>query len=160
PDRARRPEDVVVQQLIDSVSWLTRMHQRRGDGLLGKAGRLWLGLGMALWGRRKMAAALRRITPDYDAVLDFDLTLRKITHSVSAPMIGVRHFRLWPSRTPEAMRAGRSYQPYACLAVLNEAMRQQALALFGNDLRCVETLPNAFDLAAMRQAASLPLPTP
>jgi len=150
----------VVHQLIAFASWLTRLPQRRRDGLLGKPGRLWLGLGMALLGRRKMAAALRRITPDYDAVVDFDLTLRKVTHSVTPPMIGVRHFRLWPSRTPEAMRAGRSYRAYACLAVLNEAMRQQALALFGNELRCVETLPNAFDLAAMRQAASLPLPTP
>src|SRR5690606_12064824 len=40
--RARLPEDVVVHQLIDSDSWLTRMHQRRRDGLLGKLGRLWL----------------------------------------------------------------------------------------------------------------------
>lgn len=151
--RERLPDDVVVHWLIDPDSWLTRMHQRRRDRTLGKIGRLGFGLGMALLGRWRMAAALRRISPDYDAVVDFDLTLRKITSSVAAPMIGVRHFRLWSDRTAKAVRAGKSYKGYACVAVLNEAMRDQARALFGQELRCVETLPNAFDLQAMRRAA-------
>lgn len=160
--RERLPADVVVHWLIEPDSWLTRMHQRRRDHTLGKLGRLGLGLGMALLGRRRMAAALRRITPDYDAVVDFDLTLRKVTSAVAAPMIGVRHFRLWSDRTPKAVRAGRSYKGYACVAVLNEAMRDQARALYGQELGCVATLPNAFDLQAMRRAArqrpAIPLP--
>lgn len=158
--RERLPKDVVLHQMIASDSWLTRLHQRRRDGLLGRTGRLCLGLGMVLVGRRRMAAALQRITPAYDVVLDFDLTLRKATSSVAPPMIGVRHFRLWPSRTAKAVRAGRSYRDYACVAVLNEAMRHQAKVLFGDELPCVETLPNAFDLAAMRRAAEAPLPVP
>lgn len=158
--RARLPQDVVVHCLIDSDSWLARMHQRRRDHQLGKAGRLVFGTAMAMLGQRRIAAGLEQLTPAYDVIIDYDLTLRKMASAIHQPLMGVRHFRLWSRRTAKAVRTGRAYREYDRLLVLNEAMKSQAQALFADELRRIQTLPNAFDLEAIRRQAKAPAALP
>lgn len=152
--RARMPRDVAVHSLIPADSWLARMHQRRRDGNLGKMGRLAFGLVMAVAGQARIRQGIRSLARDYDVVIDYDLTLRKAAPAIDPPLIGVRHFRFWHRRTHKAARVGRAYRHYDCIVVLNEAMREQAQALFAGEIRHVATLPNAFDLAAIRRRAA------
>lgn len=152
--RQRMPGDVAVHSLIPADSWLARMHQRRRDGELGKAGRVGFGVVMAVAGQARIRQGIRRLAGNYDVVIDYDLTLRKAAPAIDVPLIGVRHFRFWGRRTSKAARVGRAYRRYDCIAVLNEAMHEQAMALFAQDIRHVATLPNAFDVAAIRRRAA------
>ncbi len=158
--RERLPPDVVVHFLIEPDSWLARTHQRRRDHRLGKTGRMAFGAAMSWAGSRRIRAGLLRLAPQYDVVIDYDLTLRKQASAIRQPLLGVRHFRFWSRRTAKAVRTGRDYRHYDCVLVLNEAMRLQARALFAQDLKCIDILPNAFDLQAMRSAAQVPPASP
>ncbi len=148
----RLPPDVTVHVLVPQGR-LTGLIQQRRDHALSLLGRLALGSGMSLWGQPRIAEGLRRLAPNYDLVVDFDLTLRKMAGSLSVPVVGVRHFGFWARRTNKARRVGRDLARYAGVAVLNEAMRAQAADLYGHTLRHVFVLPNAFDLSAMRRQA-------
>src|SRR5690606_25724028 len=136
--RERIPHDVALHFVIPSEHWLSELHQKRRDGVLGTAGRAALGLGMVTLGRSRMRTGVARYAQAYDAVIDFDLTLRKLARSIENPLIGVRHFGLWAKRTAKAVRVGREYRHYDCLVVLNEAMQEQARALYGGQLPRVE----------------------
>lgn len=157
--RDRMPEDVTVHALIPAQSWLARMHQRRRDGQLGMWGRAALGLAMTVAGQARIRRGMRTLACAYDVVIDYDLTLRKAASAIQTPLIGVRHFKFWERRTAKAVRVGRAYRHYDCIAVLNAAMREQALALFAREIRQVAILPNAFDLAAIRLRAAEALAT-
>jgi glycosyltransferase involved in cell wall biosynthesis len=151
--RGRIPDDVAVHVLMEPDSWLARWHQRRRDNRLGRVGRIVFGALMAWRGQARIRHGLERLAPSHDVTIDYDLTLRKIAHHIDRPLIGVRHFGFWQRRTSKAARVGRAYRHYDCIAVLNDAMRAQAVALYGNESPRFATLPNAFDLEAMRHHA-------
>lgn len=158
--RQRIPEDVAVHLLIPADSWLARQHQSRRDNRLGKPARALFGAVMAIQGQRLIRQELERVAAAYDVVIDYDLTLRKIAPHIQRPLIGVRHFGFWRRRNAKAARVGRGYRHYACIAVLNQAMRAQAVALYGDAAPRLTTLPNAFDFDAMRRQAQLAPDTP
>lgn len=150
--RQRLPDDVTVHTLL-APGPLVSLHQRRRDHRLSLGGRLALGLGMALQGRRAIHRRLRTLAGGYDLLIDFDLTLRKSVAAMPVPVVGVRHFAFWPRLTAKARRVGADLARYDGVAVLNPAMQAQARVLYGGALRAVFQLPNAFDLDAMRRQA-------
>lgn len=151
--RDRIPGDVRIHPLVPRSNWLVHLHQQRRDGQLGKSGRLLLGIAMETKGRTLLRRALLELEREYDLIIDFDLTLRKHAAAIRKPLVGFRHFGLWDRLNAKAARVGRAYRHYDCLVVLNEAMRAQALRLYGSSLPRIEVLPNAFDLDAIRAAA-------
>lgn len=158
--RARIPDDVPVHFLIEPGHWLARLHQRRRDRRLGILGRAFFGIGMSWLGRRRITLGLARLAPSCDVIIDYDLTLRKQAPDIRVPLVGVRHFRFWLRRSSKARRVGRDYRHYDSLLVLNDDMLEQARRLYGDQLRQIRTLPNAFDFDAIRAAARESVVTP
>ena len=148
----RLPQDVTLHTLL-APGALVSLHQRRRDHALSAGGRMLLGVGMALRGRREIHARLRTLAAQYDILVDFDLTLRKAVASMPVPVVGVRHFAFWPRRTAKARRVGADLARYDGVAMLNPTMQAQAHGLYGDTLRAVFELPNAFDLESMRRQA-------
>lgn len=149
--RARLPADVRVHVLVPPGR-VSDLMQRRRDHRLGPLRRAMLGVAMQTWVRARVRRELQAVAGQYDVLIDFDLTLRKLAGRLPIPMVGVRHFAFWPERSAKAMRVGRDLARYARVAVLNETMRAQARVLYGDAVR-LAVLPNAFDMGALRAAA-------
>ncbi len=159
--RQRVPADVPVHVAVPAQTAVTRLHQARRDGRLGKVGRLMLAWQLRRAEKRWLRPQLERLQQSQQVLIDFDHTLRKWVSQLHMPAIAVRQFAFWGRRTAKARRVGRDLAAYQRVVVLNEAMQQQAEALYGPPgpaaPRCV-VVPNLFDLEALRAAAAEPIP--
>lgn len=155
--RTQLPADVAVHAVLPADSWLVRLHQRRREGRLGPVGRVVFGLAMKLLGERRLGAGVRTLAGTYDLLVDYDLSLRPHAPRLPSPLVGVRHFMFWHTLSAKARRVGAQLRHYDQVLVLNEPMRAQAQALYG-DTVATQVVPNAFDLDTIRQAAREPLP--
>ncbi|GAA5235423.1 glycosyltransferase [Verticiella sediminum] len=146
------PPDVRTHVLLPAGR-VSALMQRRRDHRLGMLGRAGLGVAMSTWAQWRVRAGLRDLVQGYDVLVDFDLTLRKVAGRLPIPMVGVRHFGFWRTRSSKAIRVGRDLARYDAVAVLNATMCAQARTLYGDTVR-LALLPNVFDFSAMRAAGA------
>ncbi|MGI4857534.1 MAG: glycosyltransferase, partial [Janthinobacterium lividum] len=109
------------------------------------------------WAGRRLAT----IAPQYDVIVDFDLSLRHMAGRFERPWIGISQLSLaarLAGRPAKIARLARQYGRYDGIAVLNRAMADEAHELFGDAIRQVLMLPNAIDIDEIRRRAAAPGP--
>ena len=154
--RALIPPDVEVNILVDRP-WLAYFQARRYERRLGLLGRIARDIHNTLVLRPYVAKRTAELAQNVDVIVDFDLSLRRLSGRFGVTWLGVNHFSFEArlrGRPRKAQRLLAQYQRYDGVAALNQHMADEAAQIFGGKLQRVIVLPNAIDIAAIRERAS------
>lgn len=154
--RAQIPADVPIEVLADRP-WLRYFQSRRHQNRLGKPGRVARDVHSALVVRPHVAKRIKAIASDVDVIIDYDMSLRRLCGQFDVAWLGIHHFSFrarLSGRANRVRRLLRQYGGYDCLGALNEQMAEEALQMFGSQLKGVAVLPNAIDVEAVRKRAA------
>ncbi|WP_410833138.1 glycosyltransferase [Paraburkholderia sp. SIMBA_030] len=154
--RALIPPDVGVEILAD-IRWLNYFQARRQANRLGKLGRIARDVHNTLVVRPHVAKRIARIVQGVDVIVDFDMSLRRLSGRFGVAWLGVNHFSFdarLANRPRKVRRLLAQYQRYHGVAVLNQHMADEAAQIFEGKLKRVVMLPNAIDTESIREMAS------
>lgn len=160
--RARLPAHVAVHVLAPEP-WLSRCRQLKKQRKLGPLGKLYEEVLLPPVRKPLMNQRFRKIlnAGGYDAVVDYDMSLSRITGPLPVPMIGYQHF----SVEHLARGHGRKLRKlrhqckvdYDAVVMLTDSMLADARKLIPEAADKLVRLYNAIDLASIRAKAEQPL---
>lgn len=156
--RALIPPDVKVEVLVDRP-WLKYFQAKRHQGRLGKLGRVARDVHNTLAVRPYVAKRMAELAREVDVIVDFDLSLRRLSGRFGVTWLGVNHFSFdarLGGRPRKIQRLLKQYQRYDGVAALNQHMADEAKRIFQGKLERVIVLPNALDIASIRERATAP----
>ncbi|MBY4895633.1 glycosyltransferase [Cupriavidus sp. AU9028] len=161
--RARLPADVTLHVLAPEP-WLARCRQLKTQRRLGPLGKLYEEVLLPPVRKPLVARRFRQIASGYDVVVDYDMSLSRLTGRLAQPTMGYSHFSLghFAAHNPRRLRKiqRQCEQHYDRLALLNDAMLQEARQLLPQVAHKFVRLYNAIDLAAIRERAAQPADVP
>ncbi|GGP22955.1 glycosyltransferase [Silvimonas iriomotensis] len=164
--RAQIPADVAVHVLAPE-GWLSYFRQKKTQGKLGLPGKIYEEGLLPLVRRAIVSRRFRKIAAGYDAVVDYDMSLSRLTGRLALPMLGYSHFSVahLPSQNPRKLRKLRKQtsEHYDRVVLLNDTMLADIQALIPDQADKFVRLYNSIDLARIReqgQAGPAPLAEP
>lgn len=155
--RALIPTDIEVAILVDRP-WLGYFQAKRYEQRLSKLGRVARDIHTTLAVRPYVAKRMEQLTRNVDVIVDFDMSLRRLSGRFGVAWLGVNHFSFDARLGGKPRKIGRlltQYQRYHGIAALNQHMADEAARIFDGKLERVIVLPNAIDIEAIRERASL-----
>jgi glycosyltransferase involved in cell wall biosynthesis len=155
--KALIPADVPIEILADKP-WLNYFQARRYAKRLSKLGRLGRDVFNTLVVRPYVKERLAALARRFHIIVDFDMSLRRIAGEFDVAWLGVNHFSFdarLGSRPRKRRRLMTQFARYDSIAALNQHMADEAAVMFGDNLRNVFVLPNAIDIARIRERASI-----
>lgn len=156
--RPRIPADVRVH-VLGQAGWLSAQRNRKINGHIGWAGRLYEEVLLPQIRKRVFARRIAHIAQDYDLVVDYDMSLVRFCGDLGRPLVGIGHFRFpEPGRIkPRRQHAlAGYYQRYAAIVAICDAMRAGGVALFPQLADRFVTLYPGFDQADILRRSTLP----
>lgn len=160
--RPRIPADVPVH-VLGQAGWLSHQRNRKVNGDIGWAGRIYEELLLPQVRKRVFASRFGTLAQGYDLVVDYDMSAVRFVGPLGKPMVGIGHFR-FPE--PGAIRPRRRralagyYRRYAAIVAICDAMRIGGEALFPQLAARFTTLYPGFDQADILRRAALPAAIP
>ncbi|WXK37802.1 glycosyltransferase (plasmid) [Mycetohabitans rhizoxinica] len=154
--RASIPADVRIETLVDR-GWLDFFQTRRHLHKRSKLERVARDIFNTVVVRRYVSQRIAHLAREHHLIVDFDMSLRRIAGRYGVGWLGVNHFSFnarLGGRLRKIRRLLKQYQAYDRIAALNEQMADEARAMFGSRLPPLLLLPNAIDIAAIRERAS------
>lgn len=161
--RARLPSHVKVHVLAPE-RWLSHCRQLKKARKLGPLGKLYEEVLLPPVRKPLMNRRFRKILSDraYEVVVDYDMSLSRLTGRLPVPMIGYQHF----SVAHLAQGHGRKLRKlrhqcrmdYDRVVMLNESMLADAKRLIPEAADKFVKLYNAFDLSRIRSLGDVALP--
>jgi glycosyltransferase involved in cell wall biosynthesis len=160
--RALVPPDVAIEILADK-DWLNYFQKSRYAHRLSKLGRVGRDVFNTLAVRPYVKRRVEELARKYALIIDYDMSLRRLAGRFGTAWLGVNHFSFdarLANRLRKQRRLGKQFARYDGVAALNQHMADEARAMFGNTLQRLFTLPNAIDIARIRESgrASVTLP--
>lgn len=150
------PADVKVHVLAPEP-WLSRCRQLKKARKLGPLGKVYEELLLPPVRKPLLNRRFRRIVGDYDIVVDYDMSLSRLTGRLPVPMIGYQHFsvahlaRGHRRKLRKLRRQCREH--YDAVVTLNDSMLRDARALIPEAADKFVRLYNAIDLDSIRTRA-------
>lgn len=150
------PADVKVHVLAPEP-WLSRCRQLKKARKLGPLGKIYEELLLPPVRKPLLNRRFRRIVGDYDIVVDYDMSLSRLTGRLPVPMIGYQHFsvahlaRGHRRKLRKLRRQCREH--YDAVVTLNDSMLRDARALIPEAADKFVRLYNAIDLDSIRTRA-------
>jgi len=154
--RALIPPDVDVEVLVDRP-WLGYFQSKRYGRRLGKLGRIARDVHNTLAVRPHVAKRAARLAHGVDVIVDFDMSLRRLSGRFDVAWLGVNHFSFdarLGGRHRKIQRLLTQYRRYHGVAALNQHMADEAARIFEGKLERVIVLPNAIDIESIHERAS------
>lgn len=159
--RALVPPDVEVVVLVDRP-WLKYFQAKRYERRLSKLGRVARDIHNTLAVRPHVAERMAKLAREVDVIVDFDMSLRRLSGRFGVTWLGVNHFSFdarLGGRPRKIQRLLKQYRRYDGVAALNQHMADEAKRIFQGKLERVIVLPNALDIASIRERAAAPRDT-
>lgn len=156
--RALIPPDVEVEVLVDRP-WLKYFQAKRYERRLSKLGRVARDVHNTLAVRPHVARRMTQLAQRVDVIVDFDMSLRRLSGRFGVTWLGVNHFSFdarLGGRPRKVRRLLEQYRRYDGVAALNQHMADEAKRIFQGKLERVIVLPNALDIASIRERAAAP----
>ncbi|RZT42825.1 glycosyltransferase [Cupriavidus agavae] len=159
--RQRLPAHVQVHVLAPE-RWLSHCRQLKKQRRLGPLGKLYeealLPPVRKPVVRRRFLRILREGVPGgYEAVVDYDMSLSRITGPLAVPMIGYQHFSVAHLASGHGRKLRKLRHQcqvdYDAVVLLNESMTADARRLMPESADKFVKLYNAFDFARIRRLA-------
>lgn len=154
----RLPRDVEVHVLAPEA-WLSHCRQLKKKRQLGPLGKIYEELLLPPVRKPLMNRRFRKILQGYDLVVDYDMSVSRLTGRLPVPMIGYQHFSVahLASGHGRKLRKLRRQcrEHYDRIVVLNDTMLDDARRLIPEAAHKFVRLYNAFDLRAIRAQAEL-----
>ena len=150
------PPDVDVEVLVDRP-WLKYFQSKRYERRLGKLGRIARDVHNTLAVRPHVAKRAAQLAHGVDVIVDFDMSLRRLSGRFDVAWLGVNHFSFdarLGGRPRKIQRLLTQYRRYHGVAALNQHMADEAARIFEGKLEGVIVLPNAIDIESIRERAS------
>ena len=152
--RAQIPAHVAVHVLAPE-GWLSYFRQKKTQGKLGLLGKIYEEGLLPLVRRTIVSRRFRKIAAGYDAVVDYDMSLSRITGRLAIPMLGYSHFSVahLPSQNPRKLRKLRKQakEHYDRVVLLNDTMLHDIQALIPDEAAKFVRLYNSIDLERIRE---------
>lgn len=160
--RARLPADVKLHVLAPE-RWLSHCRQLKKARKLGPLGKVYEEVLLPPVRKPLMNRRFRRVLQDggYDVVVDYDMSLSRITGPLPVPMIGYQHFSVahlvrGHRRKLRKLRH-QCKEDYDAVVMLTDSMLADARELLPDAADKLVRLYNAIDLDSIRARAALPL---
>lgn len=162
--RARLPSHVKVHVLAPE-RWLSHCRQLKKARKLGPLGKIYEEVLLPPVRKPLMNRRFRQVLSGYDIVVDYDMSLSRITGRLPVPMIGYQHFSV--SHLVDGHRRKLRKLRRQCrehhdrVVMLNETMLEDARRLIPEASHKFVRLYNAFDLDRIRalgEASDVALP--
>ncbi|XQU73018.1 Glycosyltransferase [Cupriavidus sp. H18C2] len=153
--RARLPASVKVHVLAEAP-WLSHCRQLKKQRKLGLLGKLYEEALLPPVRKPIVRRRFMRILAQggYDAVVDYDMSLSRITGPLPVPMIGYQHFSVAHLATGHGRKLRKlrhqCREDYDAVVMLNETMAADARRLIPEAADRFVKLYNAFDLERIR----------
>jgi glycosyltransferase involved in cell wall biosynthesis len=150
--RALVPPDVAIEILADK-DWLNVFQARRYANTLGKLGRIGRDVFNTLAVRPYVKNRIEALARRHALIVDYDMSLRRLAGRFGVAWLGVNHFSFdarLAHRPRKMRRLAKQFARYDGVAALNAHMADEARAMFGDALRSLVVLPNAIDIARIR----------
>ncbi|MGY8524879.1 glycosyltransferase [Paracidovorax citrulli] len=157
--RDKLPADVTLHVLAPEP-WLARCRQLKTQRRLGPLGKIYEEVLLPPVRKPLLARRFREIARDYDVVVDYDMSLARLTSRMPLPAMGYSHFSLghFAAHNPRRLaRIRRMCERYDRVALLNDAMLKEAQELLPEVAHKLVRLYNAIDLPAIRERAAQPV---
>jgi glycosyltransferase involved in cell wall biosynthesis len=161
--RARISPQVRIH-VLGPEAWLSRTRQLKKERKLGPLGKICEDLLLPPIRKPIFNRRFRRIAADYDVVVDYDMSLSRLTGPLPVPMMGYSHFsvahleRGHGRKLRKLRRQCREH--YDRIVVLNDTMLRDARALIPEAADKFVRLYNAIDLQHIRALAAQPFDAP
>lgn len=159
--RARLPAHVKVHVLAPE-RWLSHCRQLKKARKLGPLGKFYEEVLLPPVRKPLMNRRFRRILADYEVVVDYDMSLSRLTGRLPVPMIGYQHFSVAHLAQGHARKLRKLRHQcsvdYDRVVMLNETMLADAKRLIPEAADKFVRLYNAFDLARIRALGNEALP--
>lgn len=146
--------------VLGPEAWLSRTRQLKKAGKLGPLGKVCEDLLLPPIRKPIFNQRFRRIAAGYDVVVDYDMSLSRLTGRLPVPMLGYSHFSVahLASGHRRKLRKLRRQcrEHYDRIVVLNDTMLRDARALIPEAADKFVRLYNAIDLQHIRALAAQP----
>lgn len=157
--RARIAPQVSIH-VLGPEAWLSRTRQLKKAGQLGPLGKICEDLLLPAIRKPIFNQRFRRIAAGYDVVVDYDMSLSRLTGPLPVPMLGYSHFsvaHLAQGHRRKLRKLKRQCREhYDRIVVLNDTMLRDARALIPEAADKFVRLYNAIDLQHIRAHAAQP----
>lgn len=152
--RAQIPSDIDVRVLAPEA-WLSHFRRKKTEGRLGVLGKIYEEGLLPLLRRSIVGRRFRKIAAGYDVVIDYDMSLSRITGRLPVPMLGYSHFSVahLPSQNQRKLRKLRKQarEHYDRVVLLNDTMLGDIRALIPEEAAKFVRLHNTIDLDRIRE---------
>jgi len=159
----RLPKDVKVHVLAPEA-WLSHCRQLKKKRKLGPLGKIYEELLLPPVRKPLMNRRFRKILQGYDLVVDYDMSVSRLTGKLPVPMMGYQHFsvahlaRGHGRKLRKLRRQCREH--YDAVVVLNDSMLRDPQALIPEAADRFVRLYNPIDLDSIREKAQAPVDAP
>ncbi|AJG18375.1 glycosyltransferase [Cupriavidus basilensis] len=161
--RAMLPPDVKIH-ILAPQAWLSRCRQLKKAGKLGPLGKIYEEVLLPPLRKPLVNRRFRGIARDYDLVIDYDMSLSRLTGRLPVPMIGYQHFSVahleHENRRKLRKLRRQCREHYDRIVVLNDSMLADAQALIPEAAGKFIRLYNATDLDRIRALGKAPFTPP
>ncbi|MGO4327262.1 glycosyltransferase [Cupriavidus sp. 2TAF22] len=155
--RAMLPPDVKIH-ILAPERWLSHFRQMKKAGKLGPLGKIYEEVLLPPLRKPLVNRRFRSIARDYDLVIDYDMSLSRLTGRLPVPMIGYQHFSVAhlerENRRKLRKLRRQCREHYDRIVVLNDSMLADARALIPEAAGKFVRLYNATDLDRIRALGS------
>lgn len=154
--RALLPPDVKLH-ILAPEAWLSHCRQLKKAGKLGPLGKLYEEVLLPPVRKPLMNRRFREIARHYDLVVDYDMSLSRLTGRLPVPMIGYSHFSVAhlerENRRKLRKLRRQCTEHYDAIVTLTDSMLRDAQALIPEAAGKFVRLYNAIDLDRIRARA-------